>query len=78
MCALIAPVRDACVRALGQGDGSESTSRTSKDVARRHGGLQRGYRYGGEWKFRAVGQGYASGLCPTALLSGADTESGHP
>ncbi len=29
------------------------------------------YRHGGEWKFRAVGQGYASGLRGIALTSGS-------
>ena len=30
------------------------------------------YRHGGEWKFRAVGQGYAGGLAPLARNFGVN------
>ena len=30
------------------------------------------YRHGGEWKFRAVGQGYAGGLGPLARNFGVN------
>ena len=30
------------------------------------------YRHGGEWKFRAVGQGYAGGLGPLASSYGVN------
>jgi tellurium resistance protein TerD len=30
------------------------------------------YRYGGEWKFKAVGQGYAGGLGPLASQYGVN------
>ena len=30
------------------------------------------YRHGGEWKFRAVGQGYAGGLGPLATSYGVN------
>jgi tellurium resistance protein TerD len=32
------------------------------------------YRYGGEWKFKAVGQGYAGGLRALAIQHGVDVQ----
>ncbi|MBX7555524.1 TerD family protein [Streptomyces sp. NPDC004232] len=57
-------VRDAFIRVINQADGREIarydlTEDASTETAMVFGEL---YRYGGEWKFRAIGQGYASGL----------------
>jgi tellurium resistance protein TerD len=62
-------VSDAYIRVLNQSDGAELarydlTEDASTETAMIFGEL---YRYGGEWKFRAVGQGYASGLRGIAL-----------
>jgi tellurium resistance protein TerD len=32
------------------------------------------YRHGGEWKFKAVGQGYAGGLRALAIQHGVDVQ----
>ncbi|MFC9643371.1 TerD family protein [Streptomyces mirabilis] len=57
-------VRDAFIRVVNQADGREIarydlTEDASSETAMVFGEL---YRYDGEWKFRAIGQGYASGL----------------
>jgi tellurium resistance protein TerD len=57
-------VRNAFIRVVNQADGRELTrydlsKDASNDTAMIFGEL---YRHGGEWKFRAVGQGYAAGL----------------
>ena len=57
-------VRNAFIRIVNQADNSEIarydlTEDASTETAMIFGEL---YRSGGEWKFRAVGQGYASGL----------------
>ncbi len=57
-------VRNAFIRVLNQADGEELarydlTEDASTETAMVFGEL---YRNGEEWKFRAVGQGYASGL----------------
>ena len=57
-------VRNAFIRVVNEGDGAEMarydlTEDASMETAMVFGEL---YRHGGEWKFRAVGQGYASGL----------------
>jgi tellurium resistance protein TerD len=57
-------VRNAFIRVVNQADGSEITRYDlsedfSTETALVFGEL---YRNGAEWKFRAVGQGYASGL----------------
>jgi tellurium resistance protein TerD len=67
-------VSDAYIRVLNQADGSELarydlTEDASTETAMIFGEL---YRYGGEWKFRAVGQGYASGLRGIALDFGVN------
>jgi len=67
-------VSEAYIRVLNQSDGSELarydlTEDASTETAMIFGEL---YRYGGEWKFRAVGQGYASGLRGIALDFGVN------
>lgn len=57
-------VRNAYIRIVNRGDGSELarydlSEDASTETAMVFGEL---YRNGAEWKFRAVGQGYASGL----------------
>jgi tellurium resistance protein TerD len=57
-------VRNAFIRVINQADGTELarydlTEDASTETAMVFGEL---YRNGAEWKFRAVGQGYASGL----------------
>ncbi|HEX5404742.1 MAG TPA: TerD family protein [Pseudonocardiaceae bacterium] len=61
-------VRNAFIRVVNQQDGSELTrydlsEDASTETAMIFGEL---YRNGGEWKFRAVGQGYANGLAGIA------------
>ncbi|PRX00695.1 UNVERIFIED_ORG: tellurium resistance protein TerD [Actinomadura viridilutea] len=61
-------VRNAFIRVVNQADNSEIarydlTEDASTETAMVFGEL---YRHGGEWKFRAVGQGYASGLAGIA------------
>jgi tellurium resistance protein TerD len=67
-------VSDAYIRVLNQSDGAELarydlTEDASTETAMIFGEL---YRYNGEWKFRAVGQGYASGLRGIALDFGVN------
>ncbi|MGW1289654.1 TerD family protein, partial [Streptomyces sp. NPDC002586] len=57
-------VGNAYIRVVNQAGGQEIarydlSEDASTETAMVFGEL---YRYGGEWKFRAVGQGYASGL----------------
>ncbi|MBU7599286.1 TerD family protein [Streptomyces sp. P38-E01] len=57
-------VRNAYIRVVNQADGNELarydlTEDASTETAMVFGEL---YRHGAEWKFRAIGQGYASGL----------------
>nr|WP_155070383.1 TerD family protein [Streptomyces taklimakanensis] len=57
-------VRNAYIRVVNQADGRELarydlTEDASTETAMVFGEL---YRHGSEWKFRAIGQGYASGL----------------
>jgi len=61
-------VRNAFIRVVNDGDGNELarydlTEEASTETAMVFGEL---YRNGAEWKFRAVGQGYASGLAGIA------------
>ncbi len=61
-------VRNAFIRVVDQADGRELarfdlTEDASTETAMVFGEL---YRGGGEWKFRAIGQGYASGLAGIA------------
>ncbi|OEV10608.1 tellurium resistance protein TerD [Streptomyces sp. Amel2xB2] len=67
-------VTDAYIRVLNQEDGQELarydlTEDASAETAMIFGEL---YRREGEWKFRAVGQGYASGLRGIALDFGVN------
>jgi tellurium resistance protein TerD len=67
-------VRGAYIRVVNQADGSELarydlSEDASGETAMIFGEL---YRYQGEWKFRAVGQGYASGLRGIALDFGVN------
>ncbi|MGY1435571.1 MULTISPECIES: TerD family protein [Streptomyces] len=67
-------VTDAYIRVVNQADGVELarydlTEDASSETAMIFGEL---YRYNGEWKFRAVGQGYASGLRGIALDFGVN------
>ncbi|MCQ4082093.1 TerD family protein [Streptomyces sp. RB6PN25] len=67
-------VRNAYIRVVNQADNSELaryhlSEDASTETAMIFGEL---YRYGGEWKFRAVGQGYASGLRGIALDFGVN------
>ena len=67
-------VRNAYIRVLNQGDGSEMarydlSEDASMETAMVFGEL---YRSGEEWKFRAVGQGYASGLAGIATDFGVN------
>ncbi|WEH42053.1 TerD family protein [Streptomyces sp. NBC_01218] len=67
-------VSNAFIRVVNQADGQELarydlTEDASSETAMIFGEL---YRYNGEWKFRAVGQGYASGLRGIALDFGVN------
>ncbi|WP_030145179.1 TerD family protein [Spirillospora albida] len=67
-------VRNAFIRIVNRGDGNELarfdlTEDASTETAMVFGEL---YRHGGEWKFRAVGQGYASGLAGIAMDFGVN------
>ncbi|MEY9845073.1 TerD family protein [Streptacidiphilus sp. MAP5-3] len=67
-------VRNAFIRVVNQADGGELarydlSEDASGETAMIFGEL---YRYQGEWKFRAVGQGYASGLRGIALDFGVN------
>ncbi|GGY21610.1 TerD family protein [Streptomyces tanashiensis] len=67
-------VSNAFIRVVNQTDGQELarydlSEDASTETAMIFGEL---YRYNGEWKFRAVGQGYASGLRGIALDFGVN------
>jgi tellurium resistance protein TerD len=67
-------VRNAFIRVVDQADNSELarydlSEDASTETAMVFGEL---YRNGGEWKFRAVGQGYASGLAGIAMDFGVN------
>ena len=69
-------VRNAYIRVVNVLDGQEIarydlTEDASNETAMIFGEL---YRYQGEWKFRAVGQGYASGLRGIALDFGVNVQ----
>ena len=61
-------VRNAFIRVVNQADGVEVARYDLSEDASTETAMIFGeiYRYGGEWKFRAVGQGYAGGLGPLA------------
>ncbi|TNY35759.1 TerD family protein [Thermomonospora catenispora] len=67
-------VRNAYIRIVNRTDGSELarfdlTEDASTETAMVFGEL---YRYNNEWKFRAIGQGYASGLAGIAMDFGVN------
>ncbi|MEC4018611.1 TerD family protein [Streptomyces sp. H27-D2] len=67
-------VRNAFIRVVNRADGNELarydlSEDASAETAMVFGEL---YRHGAEWKFRAVGQGYASGLAGIAADFGVD------
>ncbi len=67
-------VRNAFIRVVNQADHAEIarydlTEDASTETAMTFGEL---YRHGAEWKFRAVGQGYASGLAGIAADYGVN------
>ncbi|WP_242901716.1 TerD family protein [Actinomadura terrae] len=67
-------VRNAFIRIVNRADGNELarfdlTEDASTETAMVFGEL---YRHSGEWKFRAVGQGYASGLAGIAMDFGVN------
>jgi len=61
-------VRNAFIRVVNQGDGSELARFDLSEDASTETAMIFGevYRNGADWKFRAVGQGYASGLAGIA------------
>jgi tellurium resistance protein TerD len=67
-------VRNAFIRVVNQADGQELARYDLSEDASTETAMIFGevYRYQGEWKFRAVGQGYASGLRGIALDFGVN------
>ncbi|MFD8543885.1 TerD family protein [Streptomyces sp. NPDC059649] len=67
-------VSNAFIRIVNQSDGSELARYDLSEDASSETAMIFGevYRYNGEWKFRAVGQGYASGLRGIALDFGVN------
>ncbi|MET9520482.1 TerD family protein [Streptomyces sp. NPDC002994] len=67
-------VSNAFIRVVNQADGQELARYDLSEDASSETAMIFGevYRYGGEWKFRAVGQGYASGLRGIALDFGVN------
>jgi tellurium resistance protein TerD len=67
-------VSNAYIRILNQADGQELARYDLSEDASSETAMIFGevYRYSGEWKFRAVGQGYASGLRGIALDFGVN------
>ncbi|MFB8243614.1 TerD family protein [Streptomyces sp. NPDC001046] len=67
-------VSNAFIRVVNQADGQELARYDLSEDASTETAMIFGevYRYQGEWKFRAVGQGYASGLRGIALDFGVD------
>ena len=69
-------VRNAFIRVVNQAGGAEITRYDLSEDASTETAMVFGelYRYQGEWKFRAVGQGYASGLRGIALDFGVNVQ----
>ncbi|WP_059008295.1 TerD family protein [Streptomyces specialis] len=67
-------VRNAFIRIVNQADGSEIARYDLSEDAATETAMIFGevYRHGDEWKFRAVGQGYASGLAGIATDYGVN------
>jgi tellurium resistance protein TerD len=61
-------VRHAYIRILNEGDGKEVARYDLSEDASTEAAMIFGelYRHGSDWKFRAVGQGFAGGLGPLA------------
>ncbi|MEI4271835.1 TerD family protein [Klenkia sp. LSe6-5] len=67
-------VRNAYIRVVNQADGAEIARYDLSEDASTETAMIFGeiYRHGGDWKFRAVGQGYTSGLGGIARDFGVD------
>ncbi|GAA2771947.1 TerD family protein [Streptomyces showdoensis] len=67
-------VRNAFIRVVNQADGVELARYDLSEDAATETAMIFGelYRHGGDWKFRAVGQGYASGLAGIAADFGVN------
>ncbi|EST30403.1 chemical-damaging agent resistance protein C [Streptomycetaceae bacterium MP113-05] len=67
-------IRNAFIRVVNQADGAELARYDLTEDAATETAMVFGevYRHGTEWKFRAVGQGYASGLAGIAADFGVD------
>ncbi|POX42611.1 chemical-damaging agent resistance protein C [Streptomyces sp. Ru73] len=67
-------VRNAYIRVVNQADGQEIARYDLSEDAATETAMVFGelYRHGAEWKFRAVGQGYASGLAGIAADFGVN------
>ncbi|MEU3431711.1 TerD family protein [Streptomyces gardneri] len=67
-------VRNAFIRVVNQADGAELARYDLSEDAATETAMVFGelYRHDAEWKFRAVGQGYASGLAGIAADFGVD------
>ncbi|MFC8587655.1 TerD family protein [Streptomyces sp. NPDC057217] len=67
-------VRNAFIRVVNQADGAELARYDLSEDAATETAMVFGelYRHGPEWKFRAVGQGYASGLAGIAADFGVN------
>ncbi|GAA0472118.1 TerD family protein [Streptomyces olivaceiscleroticus] len=67
-------VRNAYIRVVNQADGQEIARYDLSEDAATETAMVFGelYRHGAEWKFRAVGQGYASGLAGIATDYGVN------
>ena len=67
-------VRNAFIRVVNQAGGTEIARYDLSEDASSETAMVFGeiYRHGGDWKFRAVGQGYASGLRGIATDFGVD------
>ncbi|WP_432087832.1 MULTISPECIES: TerD family protein [unclassified Streptomyces] len=67
-------VRNAFIRVVNQADGAELARYDLSEDAATETAMVFGelYRHGAEWKFRAVGQGYASGLAGIAADFGVN------
>ncbi|MFE9253680.1 TerD family protein [Streptomyces sp. NPDC006879] len=67
-------ITNAFIRVVNQADDAELARYDLSEDASTETAMIFGevYRYGGEWKFRAVGQGYASGLRGIALDFGVN------
>jgi tellurium resistance protein TerD len=67
-------VDNAFIRVVNEDSGSEIVRYDLSEDASTETAMIFGevYRYGGEWKFRAVGQGYVGGLAPLARSFGVN------